>query len=416
MKHSIYQHSVNTAVRTAHLISTALFLSTALTFASNARSQNPTTDPVLDDSPSRVLLEQVRPHERGRRQTSDTASRSRTTRKKCKDIAGAVCLDRPPSGWSGPIQPQSSSSPSSLQPCSGAARADVVAVEPLEMQPNAMKNIFVDGVSVTPAECGGCEAELRPVECLPTRLVVKQLTGDSSSPCGEIDSFLPPAAPTGTCRFLPMDRQLPRGFAWGAIPATPTALAPVCNISTPGITNVAQAEYSQFHRMCAGNRLSSACGTNEICTAFDRFEEQPRLAKACIYRSGIHSCPAGPYSEKLSTLYGWLSDTRSCGSCTTSPSPGELKCAYDLRVSADDPEARCANSKPVDADKMCLIQKNPEIIGPKDYFPHTIYSTWDKTATFSGKCETPDWGPRGEAKLEIPVTVCCQDLPLPSAR
>lgn len=336
--------------------------------------------------------------------------------KACGDLKEAVCLQRVPVDWYGPIQPQRSTRLEDLTECEGPgvqfdSKPNFVA--PVDegrsalqrsLFPDASTNVFVDSMTGAPASCSSeCTSELEIGTCAPMTFIMKKYDA-SSGKCG--DMILDVLAPviTNTCEHLD-PRWLPSNdMAIGAIPPQPMQGEALCKAAGAVNENIPAPKAGQYYRVCAGQEeYERECPAGKVCTRFPDRDNRNRVAMGCIYKKGDVACPAGDYNGSRVLLYGGANDDRGCTECQVDHKKGTLDCYYDIKVAANSPDANCDEGFSARAEDICLTQQD---LAADSNGAAAVQGTYLEIR-YNGTCSAKAAEPKGVLELKEPVTLCC---------
>lgn len=334
----------------------------------------------------------------------DTKSNEAGEPDRCGANGNAVCVDSPPPGWDGPVHLQSAANASKLEPCNGS-ESETTPGETVK-EPNGGQNIFVDAISKGEAACSGCKAKLETGGCTPAYLISRKFDSvDDVSPCGEEIPSAVNIVLDQNCTAIDSNR-IPKGAAAGIRAPAPRLKEARCRIGEPPKEILQPPTFPRFFRQCDAPESAGTCSDSRSCISKPEGQSQMFEPYICILKEGKHECPNDTYSDRRTILYGKHEDTRDCGECQLAHTPGELTCDYKILHASNDRDISCEDAKPIKPADLCLdrevIQKAD---GTGSFF--SLTATLGE-AVYSGRCDTVDWGLRGDVRLRKPLTVCCK--------
>jgi hypothetical protein len=228
----------------------------------------------------------------------------------CSSAGTHQCVGEAPADWSGPMALATAAATSSSPSCTATG---------YERQVLSLFGEMDEGSAVCDCRCSTPSG----MSCAPS---VPVHTGTTNTSCDAIGTGNPDPQEYSVGNGLGPEciiniqnarhRPMPPGFTvTGTCTPQPTA-------------NVEDAAWTRRMVACETNDSDPAgCATAELCVP----ELVNPLERFCIYRTGSHACPAGPYSVQT-LYYDGFTDDRACTSCTCgAPSgscQGNLRFAY----------------------------------------------------------------------------------------
>ncbi|HEY1694927.1 MAG TPA: hypothetical protein VGG39_22310 [Polyangiaceae bacterium] len=275
---------------------------------------------------------------------------------------GETCTAAPPQGWAGPIAfYEGAGSPPSCPPGASAV-----------LTANA-------GLVAPPAVCSSCSCT-GSVSCAAPTLSFWTNSSCSGNTCatGEATGNCTPVTSncaTGASVYVSVESD-PSGAGCAPSQEVPTLQPTTWSLSDLG---------------CAGPETS--CGAGEACAP-----DTGSPFHVCVYRAGDLACPTGTYQTKH-TVYGGVSDTRSCSPCACGAASGATCSGGTVDYSPT--STTCASAGSLAVPTSC------HDLGPLATAQYGI--ELGTQPTLSNSVCTPSGGnPTGAATGTNATTVCCQ--------
>jgi hypothetical protein len=275
--------------------------------------------------------------------------------------AGYVCTDPVPTGWIGPVAWVNIAG-GTLPSCGGAYATqaagghDALTASPATCACNCGNpaNVQCGSVSINYYTDGFCQSSYGSGGLPPNNFCVN--TGGSSVQTAK--GIATATSYNGDCTAAPTKTVPP--VDWGQSEV-------VCNYDAPSDT---------------GGCTSGLCVQSPQTGAW---------GKACIYQTGDLACPSGAYAKKV-TFYTSVSDSRSCGTCTCTATPGSCNATISVFSNAGcgtllttiPTDGTCHNAAAAISAETMTITPTPGTCGSNG-----------------------TGGPTGSASAAAPVTVCC---------
>lgn len=268
----------------------------------------------------------------------------------------SVCEGDVPEGWTGPTAVQTGASEPT---CDG----------PLG---NVELTLFDDPIAPTPeCECA-CGAAVG-IDCNASPITVSSYPNNN---CGGSPEYADTGV-VGQCLSLCCGGQFSAHYT-APVPDVSSATCPPMTI-----TATVPPHAWGLHLVGCGPVGTYAC---EGGTCFDT----PEAADLCIYRSGEHSCPAGPFSEGT-IRYGGFDDTRACETCGC----GTVDAVCNEVVIAHHNNSCSAQSGTL-VDNTSCAQPSPD-----------LDSARFESVSPTGSCTPTGGAPTGAFTPTQATTVCC---------
>jgi len=178
--------------------------------------------------------------------------------------------------------------------------------------------------------------------------------------------------------------QLPLPAPWILVPPIP--VIPGQCTASGGETTLGEVSWEAAGRLCTAEGTPTSCGNGAVCER----EPSADLAWPCVFREGMHRCPAG-YERTSTTIYGGADDTRACSACG---------CGLE--------GASCSGAVTAYNNSSC--SQNPTSMTQANCYGFMGGPFWVKYvpgASSPGSCVAAGGTAMGAVTPALPTTVCC---------
>ncbi len=295
--------------------------------------------------------------------SSSTSASSSSSGSICSNNS-QICVAPPPMGWKGPVEV---SQDPTVSPCPSSTSVVLQGGSTL-IAPDAL--------------CSACHCgQPADVTCTVNALV------STSASCASIS----------TCAMGPVGSNCSALTGGTSCPAPSTTYVDFSAVATGGsctpsmeITTLTPAMWAMNVVACGSNQVPTPCSTG-VCAP----DPTGTAFQLCIYQDGDTTCPAGPYTVKISMDTGFTDD-RGCSPC-----------------GCDAPSAKCSGgSASISSDATC--SQGALTVVPSGCIPFGSQTTGPYYAQLvtqptpgTGLC-TPTGGAQiGAANPTGPTTLCC---------
>lgn len=306
-------------------------------------------------------------------------------------VTGYECVERPPSGWSGPVALYHELAVLGAPSCPALFHSTPI-FEGFQQ------------ANTAPAACSKCTCSntVKGITCAGPKDSYYSEPGcsEASGGCGWLaqegeESLLVNNVCVGIAFNAPSDCGPPGYLAFeapepsGAGSCTPSPQSP--SIPLPS-QDIAQA--------CHAPTSTKGCEGGAVCAP--KLDDDHRQRCIVSVQAGDVECPSGPYSEKR-VFYQSADDTRACTSCECGPATN-VSCNAEVKSYAG--QSGCVTEDGVIAPNTCgAFPKATE--GENDGQPAWI-KLFRMTTSPSGTCAPSGGQPTGSVEPSGPAqTVCC---------
>lgn len=297
------------------------------------------------------------------------------------------CVERPPSGWTGPVTLYDDLATLTAPPC-----PSTFFHEPI-FEGHAQ-------LSASSASCSCTCPTVEGVTCSGPATLEFRSGSSCSGSCSWTSDDAAESLPPGSCegfRFPLNDPCTPPASVQvgASQPSGTASCTPARSVTRPPV------EWGEVGRACRAPTTSKGCEPGFVCAPRP---SDPYLPNLCIMKIGAGDvdCPEGAYSEKY-LLYKDVIDTRDCTDCQCGAA-SNLRCDGKLIVFADrdgciDQEATIPSGSCGDFSPPSVIDSSDATKGPP--------KTFKFVAEPKGTCSPSGGQPTGTVEPDKPQTICC---------
>lgn len=294
------------------------------------------------------------------------------------------CVERPPTGWSGPVALYDDLAELGAPPCSPLFFAEPIFEGHAQLNPSS-------------ASCSCTCPTVEGITCSGPATLAFRSGSSCAGPCSWVSDAdggaqLNPGICGGLIFNINEGCTPPVSVQVGASQPSGTAsCTPAKSMTRP------PAEWGEVGRACRAPTTSKGCEPGFVCAPRP---SDPYLPNLCIMKIGAGDldCPEGAYSEKY-LLYKDVIDTRDCTDCQCGTATG-VRCDGKLSVYGD--LHGCTNQEVTISSGSC-----------GDFLPPQLDEDGDLVKSFRFAAEpkatcSPSGGqPTGSIEPDKPQTICC---------
>jgi hypothetical protein len=293
----------------------------------------------------------------------------------CVPDPSMICMDPTPAGWTGPVAAVSDDTLTASHCGGGFPDLATTAYDGFVAPPN---DCACDCGSADGGSCSGSGT----VGIYPVNTAYPEHPSSNYGYC-YVESD---AISLDDGDLVAMNVDLPARFILQNVVTAPTGGS--CHPYPSG--GVPDAGFANRIDLCLPAELISSCDGEQVCLSQPT---APFDAGVCVWREGIHECPADSEYNVQSVYYRNHTDTRACRECTCGTPGGSCDDARAYVYFG----ASLVDTTPLDESWCTMINDHEQ----------TTAVRFDAGDPTWGTCAPSQGGATGNAAPADPVTVCC---------